>query len=991
MATATLTSASGFIALLDPQEDDRLKEYALKQLNSVVDQFWPELAGSVGDLAQLYERQDFPGRKMAALVACKVFYHLGGLGEAMYYALGAEELFDVTSKSEFVETLIAKCIDEYVKLRVALSKDPETQIDPRLEAVVERMFDRCFSAGEYRPAIGIALQARRLDKLEYAIRQSGADMNAHLSYTFRVCMDLVALEYRPTVLRLLVQLYADLPNSDSVNMCRCLVFLEDAEGLASTLMKLIESGSEDATLLAYQIGFELCDNATQQFLEKVRMRIPASATSSPSPSSSAMDTDATPSAASTKESRVKTLRRILTNEPTIELFLQFLYRNNHSDLNILKAIKAAFEPRHSILHTGTILANALMHSGTTRDTFLRENLEWLGKATNWAKFSTTAGLGVIHKGHLKQAKAVLDPYLPKEGGKDSPYTEGGSLYALGLIHANCGATQHSSISEESVTSMLLNHIRTRQDQEVVVHGACLGYGVAAMASGDEEAFGELLNLISSTDNAIAGEAAGYAMGLVLLGSGSKLAVEMLQTAHNTQHDKIIRGLAIGLALVYFGREESADPMIDELIRDKDAILRYGAMFMIGMAYGGTGSNSAIKRLLHVAVSDVNDDVRRAAVMNLGFVLFRQPEQVPKLVSLLAESYNSAVRYGACLAIGVACAGTGSKEAFDMLMPMAKNDPVDMVRQGALIALSMTYIQINDSRAQELRKHLRERIEDKHEPVMCKFGAIIASGLLDAGGRNVTLSLRTRTGHKNMQAIVGLAMFLQYWYWYPLIHFISLAFTPTAIIGVNLELKMPKFKFKSNVPPSYFAYPPEVKVESKKKEVKVVKTQLAGARRIRTGKKKTGSSASGSGNLSESMEIDIGESPAQTPRGTGEIPATSSAASSALGASGTGANGTMDIDKPATTSTSSAEAPKQPEPSSEILENPARVTRAQFRHITYDADDRYRPVSDAAYGVVVLRDLKPTEAEDLIPTNVPTANATTDEEEPAPPEPFEFLG
>lgn len=27
----------------------------------------------------------------------------------------------------------------------------------------------------------------------------------------------------------------------------------------------------------------------------------------------------------------------------------------------------------------------------------RENLEWLARATNWAKFTATASLGVIHK------------------------------------------------------------------------------------------------------------------------------------------------------------------------------------------------------------------------------------------------------------------------------------------------------------------------------------------------------------------------------------------------------------------------------------------------------------------------------------------------------------------------------------------------------------------------------------------------------------------
>ena len=78
-----------------------------------------------------------------------------------------------------------------------------------------------------------------------------------------------------------------------------------------------------------------------------------------------------------------------------------------------------------------------------------------------------------------------------------------------------------------------------------------------------------------------------------------------------------------------------------------------------MAYAGTANNKAIRRLLHFAVSDVNDDVRRAAVTSLGFLLFKKPSQVPKIVQLLAESYNPHVRYGATLALGIACAGTGS--------------------------------------------------------------------------------------------------------------------------------------------------------------------------------------------------------------------------------------------------------------------------------------------------------------------------------------------
>ena len=90
-----------------------------------------------------------------------------------------------------------------------------------------------------------------------------------------------------------------------------------------------------------------------------------------------------------------------------------------------------------------------------------------------------------------------------------------------------------------------------------------------------------------------------------------------------------------------------------------------------MAYAATADNAAIRRLLHVAVSDVSDDVRRAAVTCLGFLLCSSPEQCPPMVQLLAESFNPHVRYGATMALGIACAGTGMQvrvDTFTMCFP-----------------------------------------------------------------------------------------------------------------------------------------------------------------------------------------------------------------------------------------------------------------------------------------------------------------------------------
>lgn len=54
----------------------------------------------------LYEDETFPHRQLAALVASKVYYHLGEYDDALTFALGAGKLFDTTLKNDYVETII---------------------------------------------------------------------------------------------------------------------------------------------------------------------------------------------------------------------------------------------------------------------------------------------------------------------------------------------------------------------------------------------------------------------------------------------------------------------------------------------------------------------------------------------------------------------------------------------------------------------------------------------------------------------------------------------------------------------------------------------------------------------------------------------------------------------------------------------------------------------------------------------------------------------
>merc|ERR550539_1010842 len=486
------------------------------------------------------------------------------------------------------------------------------------------------------------------------------------------------------------------------------------------------------------------------------------------------------------------------------------------------------------------------------------------------------------------------------------YAEGGGLYALGLIHANHGA---------EIIEYLLGQVKEASSEQIK-HGGCLGLGLAAMGTHRADVY-EQLKFCLYQDDAVTGEAAGIAIGLCELGSKSAAAIEdMVAYAQETQHEKILRGLAVGIALTMYGRREEADPLIESLTRDKDAILRRSGMYTIAMAYCGTGNNKAIRKLLHVAVSDVNDDVRRAAVTGLGFLLFKQPDHCPGVVQLLSESYNPHVRYGAAMALGIACAGTGNKEALGLIEPM-KNDPTNYVRQGALIASAMILVQQTEQtcpKVKDFRALYQKVITDKHEDVMAKFGAILAQGIIDAGGRNVTVSLQSRTGHTNMLGVVGMLVFTQYWYWFPLSHFLSLAFQPTAIIGLNSNLDMPVAQFKSSAKPSMYGYTPNIEEKKKEDKEKVATAVLSITAKQ---KKKLGKKEG-----EEKMEVDTEKKDDKKEK--------------------------MEVDEEKTKDSEKKDEEKkkkkEPEPLFEMLANPARVMKAQLKVVTLE-DARYRPMKD----------------------------------------------
>ena len=152
-------------------------------------------------------------------------------------------------------------------------------------------------------------------------------------------------------------------------------------------------------------------------------------------------------------------------------------------------------------------------------------------------------------------------------------------------------------------------------------------------------------------------------------------------------------------------------------------------------------------------------MRRAALINIGFLEIRSPDILfdnLKVLVLLSESYNSHVRFGATMAIGIACAGSGKVKPYKVIEPLFL-DPNYLVRQAALIASGLIFSQTTLKQEEGIKEYLEKVdsiITDKNEHLLIKFGACISKGLLNLGGKNCVISLVSNTNENKMKSITN---------------------------------------------------------------------------------------------------------------------------------------------------------------------------------------------------------------------------------------------
>ena len=147
-------------------------------------------------------------------------------------------------------------------------------------------------------------------------------------------------------------------------------------------------------LTALQIAFDLVDTGDQTFCQQVAETL---RNGRPAPTE---DTIATDTAARTTTTAAVTaveappdiwdhILHVLVGGFVSELILSFRHRHSQADPKIMETLKKNLEDRssgsnrNSSLHTTAITTHAYLYAGTTNDTFLRNHLDWMKKASHW--------------------------------------------------------------------------------------------------------------------------------------------------------------------------------------------------------------------------------------------------------------------------------------------------------------------------------------------------------------------------------------------------------------------------------------------------------------------------------------------------------------------------------------------------------------------------------------------------------------------------------
>ncbi|KAL9102955.1 MAG: hypothetical protein Q9163_001942 [Psora crenata] len=461
--------------------------------------------------------------------------------------------------------------------------------------------------------------------------------------------------------------------------------------------------------------------------------------------------------------------------------------------------------RHNL---ASAFVNAFTNAGFGHDKLLLDNGEgdktsWIFKTKDDGQFSTTASLGMLLRWDIENGLDQIDKYNYAQDNQ----IKAGALLAIGILNSAVRTDSEPALAllstEESINS---GHLPTRV-------ASIMGLGLSCAGTNKDELLELLLPIVEDTSLEMQLSAmAALSLGLIFVGSSDDRVSQAIITTlldeerQKQLKDKWTRFMSLGLALLFFGRQEEVEVILETLKVVDHPMAKPAGVLAEVCAYAGTGTVLKLQELLHLCndhIEDGADDKKGDELIQtyavLGLALIAMGEEVGQ--EMVLRQFGHLMHYGEAnirkavpLAMGLISPSNPQMKVYDTLSRYSHDNDND-VAINAIFAMGLLGAGTNNARLAQL---LRQLASYYHRDQNSLFMVRIAQGLLHMGKGTLSLNpfhtdrqILSRVAAAGLVtvlvAMIDAKQFILAEHHY-LLYFIVTAMHPRFLITLDEELK-----------------------------------------------------------------------------------------------------------------------------------------------------------------------------------------------------------
>ncbi|CAH0048653.1 unnamed protein product [Clonostachys solani] len=399
--------------------------------------------------------------------------------------------------------------------------------------------------------------------------------------------------------------------------------------------------------------------------------------------------------------------------------------------------------RHNL---AAAFVNAFVNAGYGNDKMMLvdgDKETWVWKTKADGMMSTVASMGTLLLWDIENGLDKIDKYTYAT----EPEIAAGAMLAIGIMNSGV------RIDSEPALALLGDVNKLHHANPLMRTASILGLGLSYAGSDKEDLLELLVPIISDSSESMQISAmAALACGLIFVGSSNAEVSEAIVTTlmdderKSQLTDKWTRFLALGLGLLFFGRQEEVDVILETLKAIDHPMSQSTAVLAEICAWAGTGAVLKIQELLHICnehkeeSDDKKGDELLQAYAVLGIAVVAMGEDVGQ--EMVLRHFGHLMHYGepnirkaVPLAMGLISPSNPQMKVYDTLSRYSHdNDPE--VAINAIFAMGILGAGTNNARLAQL---LRQLASYYHRDQDALFMVRIAQGLLHMGKGTLSLN------------------------------------------------------------------------------------------------------------------------------------------------------------------------------------------------------------------------------------------------------------